>query len=200
MSANGAFTTTLDFQYFGGGYVQVSGPVSVSIDPIFESIGLLPVSGELQPQTLSFSLAEAGIETPTIQGIAENLTISFDMNQSGFIEFGVQRYASAEWGSLIVPFTANSEGYSVVSGTFNNVLEFTSDTNIYVFSEGPALGSIPYFVAGKGTNVSSHIYDKIGANYVDIDGVDHNDVHISVQSNAVKIIDNGIRQAEIIQN
>lgn len=200
MSANGAFSTILEYDFFGGGVVYTSGEVSGIIELSLDADVRVPIVGEIQPQTISFALTEAGIETPTIYGSAENLSIDFSMNQSGFIEFGVQRYLTSNANTMIIPFSGSANGYSIVSGTLNQVLSFTPETNIYVFSEGPGFGSISFSVLSKGTNASTHIYDRIGANYCVFDGIEHNEVQIVTQSNDVKIIDNGIRQAEIIQN
>lgn len=200
MAANGTFTSTLDYDFFGGGYVRSSGEASGNIGLSLDSSARVQIVGEIQPQFISFELTDAGIETPTIYGSAENLSIDFTIDESGFIEFGVQKYLVTNANTMIIPFGGSAEGYSIVSGTLNQVLTFTSDINIYVFSEGPSFGSIGFSVSSKGTNASTHIYDRIGANYCSFDGIEHNNVQIVAQSNDVKILDNGIRQAEIIQN
>lgn len=196
MSANGAFSTILDYNFFGGGVVYTTGEVSGIIEPSLNSVGRVPIVGEIQPQNIEFTLTEAGIETPTINAAAENL--SFGFTGSGFIEFGVQRYLTSNANTMIIPFSGSANGYSIVSGSLDQVLTFTPETNIYVFSEGPGLGSISFSVLSKGTNASTHVYDRIGANYCSFSGIDHNNVQIVAQSNDVKIVDNGIRQAEII--
>lgn len=197
MSANGSVTSTLDYEFFGGAVVKNSGTLSGNLNNVLEFSAVVPVNAEPFNYTLEFGLT-AGIETPTVYGEATNLSIGFDMNQSGFIEFGVQRYLVSNANTMFIPFGASSEGYSVVSGVFDNILPFTSETNIYVFSEGPASGSITFSVLGKGTNASTHIYDRVGENFCEFQGVDHNGVLMVYESNDVKIIDNGIRQAEII--
>ena len=193
MSANGAFTSSIDYEFLGGGVVQISGPVSVSIDPIFDATAAAVIYGQ-SSNTLDFTFV-AGVETPTIYGTA-NLGIGF--SATGRIEFGVQRFASSEWINRI-PFTANSEGYVVVSAQADIPLSFSLDTNIYVFSEGPSSGSIDYFVSAKGVNVSGRTYSKIGGNSVKLDNNQFNDVRINISSNGVRIVDNGLRLAEVIQ-
>lgn len=200
MAANGTFTSTLDYDFFGGGYVFTSGTASGSIDPILDASARVPIVGEIQPQSISFSLTEAGIETPTIYGSAENLSIDFTLDQSGRIEFGVQRYLTTNSNTMIISFGGSANGYSIVSGVLDQVLTFTPDTNIYVFSEGPALGIIDFSVLSKGTNAATHVYSLFGSNDLTFNSIDYNDVKIVAESNDVKIIDNGIRQAEIIQN
>lgn len=200
MAANGTFTSTLDYDFFGGGYVFTSGTASGSIDPILDASARVPITGEIQPITISFELTEAGIETPTIYGSAENLSIDFTVDQSGRIEFGVQRYLTTNSNTMIISFGGSANGYSIVSGVLDQFLTFTPDTNIYVFSEGPALGIIDFSVLSKGTNAATHVYSLFGSNDLTFNSIDYNDVKIVAESNDVKIIDNGIRQAEIIQN
>lgn len=195
MSANGAFTSTLDFDYIGGGVVQVKGPVSVSIDPVFDSTAVVPVLATFS-NSLDFTFL-GGIETPTIKAVAN---VSFGFTASATAGQGIQTFGSSEWINRLNFSLDTANGYVIVSGSFTPTLEFNLDTNIYVFSEGPAAGEIPYFIAAKGTDVSNHVYDRDGASFCSFNGVDHNSVNINIDSNSVRIIDNGIRQAEIIQN
>jgi hypothetical protein len=194
MSANGAFTSTLDYNFIGGGVVTVRGPVSVSIDPILDASAVVPISASFS-NSIDFTFA-GGIETPTIKAYVD---VSFDFTASATAGQGIQTFGSSEWINRL-NFTGSAEGYVVVQAYFTPTLEFNLDTNIYVFSEGPAAGLIDYSVAAKGTNVSTHIYDRVGASYCSIDSLDHNIVNINVQSNSIKISDNGSRAAEIIQN
>lgn len=197
MSANGSIATTLDYEFFGGAVVKNAGTLTGALEPSLVFVAQNPVNAEPFTYTLEFGLT-AGIETPTVYGEATNLSIDFTIDQSGFIEFGVQKYLTSNANTMIIPFGATGEGYSVVSGTFDNILPFTSETNIYVFSEGPAAGTFGFTVLGRGTNYSTHIYDKVGANEVTFQGIDSNDTKMIAESNDVIIIDNGIRQAEII--
>lgn len=196
MSANGAFSSTLDYNFFGGGVVSLSGSLSTNLDPVFESSAVIPVFGEIQPQSLSLELTEAGIETPTIQA---SFNGSIDFTGFGTAEQGITTNGQSFY-VIRTEFTANAEGHVVVSGTLDQTLDFSIQPNIYVFSEGPAAVSFDFSVAAQGTNVSTHLYSKDGANYCSIYGIDYNNVKIMAQSNSVKIIDNGIRQVEVIQN
>ena len=197
MSANGSINTTLDYQFFDGAVVKTGGTLTGALEPSLVFVAQNPVNAEPFTYTLEFGLV-AGIETPTVYGEATNLSIDFTIDQSGFIEFGVQRYLTSNANTMIIPFGATSEGYSIVEGTFDNILPFTSETNIYVFSEGPAAGTFGFTVLGKGTNVATHIYARVGASFVQFQGIDHNGVKMISDSNDVNIVDNGIRQAEII--
>lgn len=197
MSANGAVTTTIDFEFFGGGYTQLSGGVSATIEPSLVSYAKIPIVGQIQPVTIDFGIT-AGIETPTIYGRAD---LSFDFIGSGTAEFGVQRYATvgANTQAILFEYTANSAGHVITHSYFNNTLDFTLSTNIYVFSLGDSSGSYSFNVESTGVNVSTRSYSVNGANYCSFDSIDFNDVQISAQSNYVEIVNNGTTQAEILQ-
>ena len=195
MSANGAVTTTVDFTYFGGGYVQVSGEVSGSIDPSFVFDGRIPIYGEINPVTIDFGFS-AGIETPTIYGRVPDA--SFDFTSYSFVEFGVQRYLSVANNTLF-DYTANSEGYVTTHVNFNPTLDFNLDTHIYVFSLGDTTGTYTFSVDSVGLNVSTRQYSKTGGNYVSFDGIDNNEYRLVDPKNGINLISNGISKAEILQ-
>jgi len=193
MSANGTFSTTLDFDFFGGGYLQLSGEVSGLIETSFVSYAQVPIFAEA-PLTLDFVFT-AGIETSTVYGSA-NLTFGFDAG--GTIEFGVSRYGSVA-NTVIFEYTAESSGYVTTHANFNPTLEFTLDTNIYVFSEGDSAGLYSFSVQSTGLNISTRTYSRDGASYCSFNGIDFNDLHINDESNSINIINNGITQVEILQ-
>lgn len=197
MSANGAVTTTIDFDFFGGGYTQLSGEVSGIIEPSLVSYAKIPIVGQIEPITLDFTFS-AGIETPTIYGRAD---LSFGFTGAGTAEFGVQRYGAvgANTKAILFDYTANSIGNVTTHGYFNSTLEFTLDTNIYVFSLGDSSGSYSFNVESTGLNISTRSYSINGANYCSFDAVDFNDVQINAQSNYIEIVNNGTTQAEILQ-
>lgn len=184
----------LDFDFFGGGYVQLSGEVSGLIETSFVSYAQIPINGEAA-LALDFAFA-GGIETPTIYGTAPNL--SFDFVVSSTMEFGVDRNGSVA-NNVIFEYTAESSGYVTTHAYFNPTLEFTLDTNIYVFSEGDSAGLYSFTVESGGLNISTRSYSRDGGNYVVFNQIDFNDVFINDESNSVKILSNGITQAEIIQ-
>jgi len=195
MSANGAVTTTLDFQYFGGGVIQVSGEVSGLIDNSFVFDGRVPVVGHIEPVTIDFGFS-AGIETPTIYGIVPDASIDF--TSYSFVEFGVQRYLSVANNTLF-DYSASSEGYVTTHVNFNPTLDFNLDTHIYVFSLGDSTGTYSFSVDSLGLNISTREYSETGGNYVTFDGIDNNDYRIIDSKNGIKLISNGISQADIIQ-
>jgi hypothetical protein len=196
MSANGAIITTLDFSFFGGGYLEVTGEATGSLPMIFGSSAVVPITGEIQPVTLDF-IFQAGIETPTVYGEA-NLSISFD--SYGFIEFGVQRFGEVGQANqaILFEYTANSAGYVTTHGYFDNTLNFNLDTNIFVFSLGETSGFINgWGVNSTALNISTREYSEDGINIVDIDKIEFNDALVLVDSNYVEINPNGITYAEI---
>lgn len=196
MSANGAFSTTLDFEFFAGGYTTLSGEVSVSIEPSLVSYARVPITGTINDFNLNFSFTST-IVPPTIQASAENLTFGF--TSSSTVEFGVQRYARAEYGSLVIPFTQSAQGYNLTHAYLNKTLDFTLNTEIYVFSLGESTGSYEFSLESTGLNISTRSYSRDGANYCTFNGVNFNGATITKQSNNVRIIDNGIRHAEVLQ-
>lgn len=193
MSANGAFSTTLDFDFFGGGYLQLSGEVSGLIETSFVSYAQVPIFAEA-PLTLDFEFT-AGIETPTVYG---NANLSFSFDAGGVIEFGVSRYGSVA-NNVLFDYTSESLGYVKTHAYFSPTLEFTLDTNIYVFSEGDSAGLYNFSVESTGLNISTRSYSRDGASYCSFNGIDFNDLHINDESNSIKIINNGMTQAEILQ-
>lgn len=196
MSANGAFSTTLDFEFFAGGFTTLSGEASVSIEPSLVSYARVPITGTLNDFNLNFSFT-GRITPPIIQASAENLNFGF--TSSSTIEFGVQRYAKSEYGSLVIPFTTTAQGYNLTHAYLNKTLDFTLNTKIYVFSLGESSGSYGFNLESTALNISTRAYSRDGANYCTFNGVDFNNAIINNQSNSVRIIDNGVRHATVLQ-
>ena len=198
MSANGAVTTTLDFDFFGGGVITASGEVLGLIETSITSIANVPVNGIILPVTLGFDI-EAGIETPTIYGRAADL--GFDLVASSTVEFGVQRFGGVgiEEKAILFEYTTESSGYNLTHANFNPTLEFTLNTDIYVFSLGDTSVSYDFSIDSTAINISTRSYSRDGATYCDFDAVDFNDAYIKLESNSIEINNNGITYAEIIQ-
>ena len=196
MSANGAFSSTLDYTFIGGGVLRVRGPVSVSIEPSIDASAAVPISGEIQPQSIDFTLTEAGIETPTIQA---RVDVSTSFTASATAEQGITSNLRSFYTNRI-EFTANSEGYVVVSGSADLTLPLTTNTNIFVFSEGPVAGSISFSLSSQAYNMTNRVRSRTGENSVMFKTNEFNVVRIKSESNDVRLVDSGIRQADIIQN
>jgi len=195
MSANGSFSSTLDYTFFGGGVVQVSGEIPTYDFPLsLVSTATLPIYAS-STNNLDF-IFTGGVENPANNG---QVNATFGFTGSATVEIGISRFAKSEWSNRF-EFTANAEGLVVVSATFDNVLPFTTETNIYVFSEGPASGTFDFSVAALGTNVSTHAYSRTGGNAVKIGDVEFNGVRIPAATNGLRVINNGITHAEVINN
>lgn len=196
MSANGAFSTTLDFEFFAGGYTTLTGEASVSIETSLVSYARVSITGTLNDFNLNFSFVGL-ITPPIIQASAENL--NFNFTSSSTVEFGVQRYAKAEYGSLVIPFTQSAQGYNRTHAYLNASLDFTLNTNIYVFSLGESAGSYGFNLNSTAVNISTRVYSRNGANYYAFNGINFNCATINKESNSVTIIDNGVRHATVLQ-
>lgn len=200
MSANGAVTTTLDFDFFGGGYTQLAGGVSGAIETSFVSYAKVPIVGEIQPITLDFSFVSS-ITAPIIQASAD---LSFSITGYGTMEFGVQRFATvdgpdANTQAILFEYTANSAGSVITHGYFTPTLDFTLDTHIYVFSLGDTTTGYSFNVESTGLNVSTRSYSRDGGSYCSFNSVEFNETIINDESNSIKINNTGITYAEILQ-
>lgn len=196
MSANGVFTSTIDYTFFGGGYSVIAGGVPAqTIDMALDTSGAVAIVGELQPFALDFEF-ESEITPPFIYGSAE---VSFGFTGSAFLEFGIQTFGSSEWINRI-EFTANSSAESVIAGVADITLPFNLDTNIFLFSLGDGLTGFDFSVAGKGTNLSTHKLSVTGSNSLKFINNDFNGYSIQKESNAVKIISDGGTDVEILLN
>ena len=194
--SDGTLNATIDFSFFGGGYLQVTGDLpSSAISPTLVSYGTVPIFGDIQPVTIDFTFT-GGIETPIIDGRAANL--SFGFTGSSTVEFGVQRYASVA-NNVLFDYTATSTGYNLTHANFNPTLEFTLETSLGVFSLGDGAGLYSFGVTSTGLNISTRPYSDNGASYVSFDAIDSNGVDIVDESNSLHIINDGITYAVILQ-
>ena len=194
MSANGVFTSTIDYTFFGGGYSIVSGGVpDQTIDMVLDNSGIVSIIGEMQPFALDFTFASE-ITPPFIYGSAE---LSFGFTGSATLEFGIQTFGSSEWINRL-EFSANGFAETVVAGVGDITLPFILDTNIFVFSLGDGLTGFDFSIEGKGTNLSTHLFSTTGDNSLKFIDNDFNGYLIPKESNAVKIISDGATDVEIL--
>ena len=194
MSANGVFTSTLDYTFFGGGFSIVSGGVPAqTIEYTFNSDVFVPITGDMQTLPLDFTFS-AAITPPIIQASAD---LSFGFTGSSFLEFGIQSFLSSEWINRI-EFSANGFAETVIAGVGDITLPFNLDTNIFVFSLGDGLTGFDFSVEGKGTNLSTHLFSTTGSNSLKFIDNDFNGYLIPKESNAVRIISDGATDVEIL--
>jgi hypothetical protein len=194
MSANGVFTSSLDYTFFAGGFSIVTGGVPAqTIDYTLNSDVFVPITGDMQTLPLDFVFS-AAITPPIIQASAD---LSFGFTGNSFLEFGIQSFLSSEWINRI-EFSANGFAETVVAGVGDITLPFILDTNIFVFSLGDGLTGFDFSVEGKGTNLSTHLFSTTGDNSLKFIDNDFNGYLIPKESNAVKIISDGATDVEIL--
>jgi hypothetical protein len=192
MSANGEFSSTIDYDFIGGGFVTVSGVVSGTITPILNFEGRVPIFAESTNNSISFTFS-GGIQLPTIQAQAE---LDFDFTVSSTLEFGIQSYAFA---NTRIEFTSNSEVISFIEGEVDYVYPFVLESNITQFSLGQAVVSYDFEVDSSVFNYSIHSYDKIGKNLVKL--LDYNnEILINDERNGVIIKRDGMNEVKILQS
>lgn len=192
MSANGEFSSTIDYDFIGGGFVTVSGVVSGTITPILNFEGRVPIFAESTNNSISFTFS-GGIQLPTIQAQAE---LDFDFTVSSTLEFGIQSYAFA---NTRIEFTSNSEVISFIEGEVDCIYPFTLESNITQFSLGQAVVSYDFEVDSSVFNYSIHSYDKIGKNLVKL--LDYNnEISINDERNGVIIKRDGMNEVKILQS
>lgn len=194
MSANGTFSTTLDYEFFGGGYVIVQGEVSGSIDPSLESTASVLVTGQASG-TIPYSV-QAGIELPIVYGTAD---VSFGFDVSSTMEFGIRTFGRSEWTNR-VEFTGSATGVVPIVGSLSSSLDFEFNSELIIFSLAESdTNSFGFEFSATGLNVSTHTYDLLGANAVRFGNDAYNGFYLTTNSNGVIIKDDGSLNAEILQ-
>lgn len=183
MSANGALSSTLDFEFAGGGYLNIVGGVDVSFNLAIDSTSAVYIVGESTNNSISYTL-DASAQMPGIFAVLEQeIPFSF----SGTAEFGVQRWAEA---NNRIDFTFGTmTGYNLTHGALNKTIPFSVSITADQFSLGETAGSFAFIFSGKAVNKSTHTYDRVGKNGVNFRH-SYNGVLLSGEMNDVKIIKN----------
>ena len=191
MSANGTFTSTLDYDFFGGGFVIVRGGASGSIDPTISSTSKVYIVGESSNNTISFSF-DSTAQMPPASGVLEQeLTFTF----SATAEFGVQRWATAN--NRIEFAFEPMIGNILTHGSLDETIPFNIVSTAYQFSLGDSTVSYQFEFSGKGINISTHTYDKIGTNGIAF-ADNLNGVSIVSHLNMVDIREDGSTEVKIL--
>tara|TARA_B110000503_G_scaffold54658_1_gene87787 strand:+ start:3587 stop:4168 length:582 start_codon:yes stop_codon:yes gene_type:complete len=192
MSANGVFTSTIDYSFFGGGYSTIEGGVSGAIDVAFTSDVIVPVQATFE-HILGFGFV-GGIVTPTVYAEAAG-DISFTLSNA-FIEFGIQSYLFS--GNNEISFTGSATALAPISVSFTPTFDINFSGTMAQFSLGQTTGAFAYALNSKGQNYTllnkSRPNKKNGINLTD---AQHNGVTLRMQPNGVKIRDNGTNYVEI---
>jgi hypothetical protein len=191
---NGTFSSTLDFNFIGGGVLVVSGGLPLSsYDFELDFAGVVPVVGTIEPITLDF-LLDAGVAAPTIYATAD---LSIGFTQTGFIEFGIQSYLSS--GNNAIDWSVDSTGFVTVSGSFDNTFDIDFSGTMTPFSLGDSTGSYAFVLDARALNYSEFNKSYDGKNLASIhDNIENSITMLEIQ-NHVKIIDSGQTGVKILQ-
>lgn len=191
MSANGTFSSTLDYEFFGGGFLDIQGGVSASIDYTISSTSKVYIVGESTNNSIDFVFSSA-IEMPTIAGRLEQ---TIDFNLSATADLGVTIFGAA---NNRIEFTFDTmRGYNLTHGYLNKTIPFSISITADQFSLGDTDVAFGFVFSGKGINKSTHTYDRIGANGVAFRD-NYNRVSIPIQFNDVEIRDSGATAVKIL--
>lgn len=191
---NGTFSSTIDFNFIGGGVLVVSGGLPLSsYDITLDATAVVPIVGTIQPLQLDF-IFDAGVAAPTIYATAD---VSFDFTVNGFIEFGIQSYLYSS--NNTIDWSVDSTGFVTVSGAFDNTFDINFSGTMTPFSLGDSTGSYTFVVDARGLNYSEFNKSYDGKNVASIyDNIENNITLLEIE-NHVKIIDSGLTGVKILQ-
>jgi hypothetical protein len=194
MSANGVFTSTLDFSFFGGGFSTIAGEASSTFDYTFSSDVFIPVLAELN-QTLTFDV-QAGIVTPTVYGEFSG-TIPFTLTEPARIEFGIQSYLYS--GNNEINFTSSSSGFSIIAGSADITFPITISGTMAQFTLGQTTGAFGFALNSKVINYTLTNRARSGPNSIELTRTMENDIVIRRVSepNDIRLKDTGLTNAEV---
>jgi hypothetical protein len=192
MSANGAFTSTLDFDFIGGGYLTIQGGAAGTIDPVLSSTSKVFIVGQSSNNFISYDIV-SGAQMPPASG---RLEYTLDFTVSATVEFGVQRWATA---NTRIEFTLDTvPAYNLTHSYLNKTLTFTLESLADQFSLGElTVSAFDYSFSGKAVNVSTHVYDIKGLNNVQFRD-NYNTVSLLEHINDIQLVDNGSTDVRIL--
>lgn len=192
MSANGEFSSTLDFEFFGGGAVNVVGEISASFDPILDFTAKTLIFAESTNNYIDFAFS-GGIQLPVIEATAD---LQIDFYSTSTVEFGIQSYLFA---NTRIEFTNSSEGFAYVAGDIDVTVPFTVFTEVTQFSLGQGNVSYSFELDSLSINASTHTYDRLGKNGVLIGPIESNSIELTNDTNDINLVSNGETRVEIIR-
>jgi hypothetical protein len=191
MSANGTFSTTLDYEFFGGGFSTIEGGASGSINPTLISTSKVYIVGGSSNNFISFDF-DSSAQMP---GIFASLEQTIDFTFSSTVEFGVQRWATA---NTRIEFTFDTMvGYNLTHAYLDKTISFTAAITADQFSLGDTDVSYSFLLDGKAINISTHTYDKVGKNGVDFRD-NYNGVMILNNTNSINLVKDGVTSVDIL--
>jgi|GEM_PF-4571346 len=191
MSANGVFTSTIDFEFFGGGYSTIEGQANSSFDLSFTSNVFVPIVATISPQTIDFNLS-AGIVTPTVYG---DFTGSIDFALDARIEFGRQGYGTS--ANNEIDFSATGSGYVTVEGFAAPTLDFSISATMAQFSLAEATAAFDFAVNSYVQNYTLLNKSRGGKNSFELTRFSSNGVRIKQLQNGVKVRNPGTNQVVV---
>jgi len=191
MAANAEFSTTLDYEFFGGGTVFVVGEGSGVLDYIFDSNVKALIFAESSNNFIDFAFT-GGIQLPTINAIAN---LSFGFSVSSTVEFGIQSFAFA---NTRIEFSSTSEGFAPIKVSVDYVLPFVAQSTITQFSLAFANTSFDFSVDSQVLNYSLQIVDLLGLNSIELITYEFNEIEVLNENNFVEIIDSGYNEAKVL--
>jgi hypothetical protein len=191
MAANAEFSTTLDYEFFGGGTIFVVGEAAGVIDYTLDSDVKALIFAESSNNFIDFTFS-GGIQLPTINATAN---LSFGFSVSATVEFGVQSFAVA---NTRIEFSSTSEGFASIKGSVDYVLPFVAQSTITQFSLAFANTSFDFSVDSEVLNYSLQIVDRLGQNDIEFISYEFNEAHVLNENNFVEIIESGYNEAKIL--
>ena len=191
MAANAEFSTTLDYEFIGGGTVFVVGQGAVSIDYSLDSEVKALIFAESSNNFIDFTFS-GGIQLPTINASAD---LSFGFSVSATVEFGVQRWATA---NTRVEFSASAEGVAPIRASVDYTLPFLAQSTITQFSLAFANTSFDFSVESEVLNYSLQIVDRLGQNSIEFISYEFNEAEVINENNYVEIIGSGYNEAKVL--
>jgi hypothetical protein len=191
MAANAEFSTTLDYEFFGGGTVFVVGEGSGVLDYIFNSNVKTLIFAESSNNFIDFTFT-GGIQLPTINAVAN---LSFGFSISSTVEFGIQSFAFA---NTRIEFSSTSEGFAPIKVSVDYVLPFVAQSTITQFSLAFANTSFNFSVNSQVLNYSLQIVDLLGLNSIELITYEFNEIEVLNENNFVEIIDSGYNEAKVL--
>lgn len=191
MSANGVFTSTIDYSFFGGGYSTIEGGANSTFDLTIASNVFVPINASLT-QSIDFSF-QAGVETPTVYGDFAG-TIDFTLDEARIV-FGRQGYGTS--ANNEINFSATGSGYVTVEAIAQPIIGFTISATMAQFSLGQATAAFDFAARGIGQNYTLLNKSRGGKNGAQLTRFSSNNVRIKQQPNGVKIRNPGTNNAVV---
>lgn len=192
MSANGSVSASIDYGFFGGGYIRVKGSVDSTFSLSSDITGYVPIVGEISNLDIPFTFTSEAGKDP-IRGYAYGV-----INFSGS---GTGKLGDTIYGELNYPwiyFTGSATGKNVTHGYFDNTLEFSSASRAAQFEDADTAGRITFSLSSIALNYTTLAKSRVGQNFSRV--IDNtNNTRIDNPINDVFIRSDGSNIVTIIQ-